>query len=1431
MVKIPKIGKSKYKSNLASRKLFLSIIIGVVSVAVAGVSLFFLLPRKNNLSISGSISIAVEDNSLVNINTRVFGYKDVLTQQQGEKLANDMSISTLNQISTMDTLSLIKDYNKSVSTNNNGQFKNINANTSDISLKYSDAYTYFVVINIENLGQTEAVELNLLNTSKVEITNSWEYCSSNSVKIAAGDSKNLVCAFGSNNDNVNNNGTFDYDLKIKHINPAVVDIVSDNDHNQAIQSFVYNDGKFTTTYQSPVDEQTGIDCAHLINISLKNIAVAEEVKISVECSVFSVTFLANRHINNLEQGDMFTLASTIVRSGSVDDSEDFCAQMTVNDTNEYICLYLLSNEEMQEVTITIEFVESSANKISFNDIKAAGDEGFTALCDVRADVLYGEGYGGPAGFMPIEFVDVDEDAVVEVSVAVDPDDMPENMVIVDGLYAGAPEAEALIVKNYGAYPLAEAEMQKYLCTGYTTCALVKGQRSGFAVGVMGLASAIQVPLNFKIVHDVPIISLQDDVMNSDNYSVSLDTIVVTDSGGNIYHMANLVVKDVCDDVSIYLDWSMSLVDYTDLMGVVTNKNFFDYNNFELYLNTTMSYLKMFDSSMCNLSVLGKKGQTLQLCWIFTATNIGDQSIKIPVGIATTITKSVISYNDFKGVHNGVSFGVPTSSALFNESIMVNVANITITDISKIDDIYIHFGNVEFMFLLDEHCTAAQLVEKMSSDLGYLLNIISDQCTDIIMQSAGSELKLSVAYVQLSGGILPIANVTLSQWDCVDKEKFSENLKYTLNNDGTGYEVESSLQGKDRSEQGIVIVPETYKGMPVTKIANYGFKECSTSVIFLPSTITEIGRSAFENVPITRIDGGENVRVIHNKAFYYAHIYEINFPKLVSIGSSAFAYCDNLQSLSLPEGLTTIESQAFSYCKKLKEIILPNSLKELGDNFSGCSELITVSFPDDLTEINLSFYYSPNVANVYFGNNVTSFEGIFTDTAWYNALPTDAMGNKFAYARDGVTKYVFGPNTSAESLDLTNVMWIEDTYLYSTHFSHINLGSTITVLPEYLGYNTTMTEVVIPNQVTDINRNVFSNSNTLASVTIGANVKYISSYAFINCPNLTTIVVDDSNPYYTSRDSEGNQINAIINRQTGELVVKGVIQEVPTLDYIKGVGENMYAYSSITEITLPSNITYIGDKAFYNCSELTSITIEGNITHIGNDAFFGCKSLTTINLPASVTYIGDYAFYECENLVSVNIGPNVKYIGSNAFVRTKITEINLPEGLTYVGGSAFSSTNLQSVVIPSTLTELNGYLFNACYALTSVQLPSTLTYIGNSVFGSCKFTSINLPSSLTYIGNSAFAGVPLTTVNIPSSVKYIGEGAFADIAELTSVTLNEGLLYIDNRAFASSAFNSIIIPSTVRYIGANAFGKSSSDEFPHTLLGDTICHSEAFYMMW
>ena len=261
------------------------------------------------------------------------------------------------------------------------------------------------------------------------------------------------------------------------------------------------------------------------------------------------------------------------------------------------------------------------------------------------------------------------------------------------------------------------------------------------------------------------------------------------------------------------------------------------------------------------------------------------------------------------------------------------------------------------------------------------------------------------------------------------------------------------------------------------------------------------------------------------------------------------------------------------------------------------------------------------------------------------------------------------------------------------------------------------------------------------------------------------------------------------------------------------------YNKIKNIYIPSNITGIGNNAFYECQSLQSINIPDGVTSIGDYAFQGCKSLQSITIPSSVTSIGRSAFYGCQSLQSITIPSSVTSIGRNAFYNCKsLQSITIPDGVTSIGTYAFYNCySLQSITIPSSVTSIGSYAFDNCYSLQSITIPSGVTSIGSYAFYYCQsLQSITIPNSVTSIGRSAFQGCKsLQSITIPSSVTSIDKYAFDDCYSLQSITIPSSVTSIGRSAFYNCYNIRYAKINTTADIDSNTYNFYSSSDYINT----------------
>lgn len=383
----------------------------------------------------------------------------------------------------------------------------------------------------------------------------------------------------------------------------------------------------------------------------------------------------------------------------------------------------------------------------------------------------------------------------------------------------------------------------------------------------------------------------------------------------------------------------------------------------------------------------------------------------------------------------------------------------------------------------------------------------------------------------------------------------------------------------------------------------------------------------------------------------------------------------------------------------------------------------------------------------------------------------------------------------------------------------------------------LTDLVIPEDITEIKVNSFYNATCLKAITIHSDVTKIAD-AFIGCAQLMGIYITD--------------ISAWMNIDFGPN---------PPLFYAK----NLYLNNVLlTELTVPDTFTEIKGKVSYGAACLKKVIIPEGVTTIGGDAFNNCDNLESISIPNSLTSIACGSFYACNKLkgnlydnayylgnennpyllllkaikatsnsiTSCEIHKDTKFIIDEAFLSTKITSLTIPESVTTIGSYAFAYSAITSIVIPDTVTNLGGGMFRDCTKLQSVTLSNKMTEIGMHFFNGCSmFTSVVIPDSVTEIQyyafksctnltsvtiekkvtkiwSSAFYGcTALKSVVIPDSVTAIYGDAFGNCTELTSITFGNGLTSISAYAFdGCSKLTEIVIPESYTTIGFRAFAK-------------------------
>ena len=203
----------------------------------------------------------------------------------------------------------------------------------------------------------------------------------------------------------------------------------------------------------------------------------------------------------------------------------------------------------------------------------------------------------------------------------------------------------------------------------------------------------------------------------------------------------------------------------------------------------------------------------------------------------------------------------------------------------------------------------------------------------------------------------------------------------------------------------------------------------------------------------------------------------------------------------------------------------------------------------------------------------------------------------------------------------------------------------------------------------------------------------------------------------------------------------------------------------------------------------SLTIPENVTAIGEGAFADLSGLTTIIIPGTVEEIRQNAFRNNADLENVILQEGVKSIGANAFQNcSNIKNVDLPESLENIGNQAFQACiNLQSIKIPSKITMINYYAFTSCIKLTNIELPNGLKIIDDKTFYDCNIEEITLPSGLEHIGEDVFGSCEnLTKIKIAEGNEIFEfDEARGMLMQNNSETQDKSIVFITDASLKGS----------------------------------------------
>ena len=632
----------------------------------------------------------------------------------------------------------------------------------------------------------------------------------------------------------------------------------------------------------------------------------------------------------------------------------------------------------------------------------------------------------------------------------------------------------------------------------------------------------------------------------------------------------------------------------------------------------------------------------------------------------------------------------------------------------------------------------------------------------------------------------------------------------------------------------------------TNIGSYAFYGCTNlGAVTLPGTLETLGSYAFSgdaNLTQVTVKDGEGSLTFGTQVFSGVKIEDLYMGKSWTTTATAnssdapFYKKTSIMSLEIGGRTTSIPQYAFNGCTGIKDIHIPGSMTNIGTYaFYNCTGAQTVTFDEgaeDLTIAAYAFYGSNKVTSLNLPGNLTSL-------SYYNFVNfTELTSVRFA---DG-TKSCELISSGSDFYAFNNCSKITDVYIGKNFtWSSINYD-------RLMFYNkTSIKNVTYGNLVTSAANNMFYNCSGITSLTLGDKLQRIGSNTFCGCSNISEVVFPS-----TLREINNYAFSGCSKLQN-------II--IPQGDSDLTIGEYSFQSCAFASLTLPSNVTSIGNCAFNGIYALKEITLEGdesNRTLTVGKYIFQNTSIETVNLDRNIVYGSGVSpsnatsyslmlpFNYCSTIKTVNIGDHVTAIPSYLFCyNTNMTSLHMGENVQSVATYAFySDSKLTSLSLPGTLTTLGTYAFYNCTGVKEITIgdnDGTLTfgdysfnsvnpnnvYVGKSFtcntnssapfYGRTSIVNLTLGSQVRDIPTYAFYGcTSISKLNIPASVHNIGDYAFSGCTNIANLTIEDGdnTLAIGSYVFEGNKTAKLYLGRTYSFSGTNAngpfYGKTTID---------------------